>query len=117
MVFVLSLGAYGQNQPSLSVQEKAISAQISQLRKLPDGVWTQTVGKLASQIQQLPAGTGKEILIGKLGNLVSEGDAGHGWCSTSISRCRRIIPTTAPPWRSWKRKICGVKIPISRSVI
>src|SRR5216683_2695206 len=38
--------ARDQNQPSLSVQEKAISAQISQLRKLPDDVWTQTVRTL-----------------------------------------------------------------------
>ncbi len=91
MVFVLSLGAYGQNQPSLSVQEKAISAQISQLRKLPDGVWTQTVGKLASQIQQLPAGTGKEILIGKLGNLVTEGDAGHDTLQVVVSTMAQVL--------------------------
>jgi hypothetical protein len=59
--------AYGQSQPGLSVQEKAISTQIRQLRGLTDEVWTQTVGKIARQIQQLPAGEGKESLIGDFG--------------------------------------------------
>lgn len=91
IVFVLSLGADGQNKPALSAQEKAISAQISQLRKLPDDVWTETVGKLASQIQQLPASAGKEILIGNLGNLVTEGDAGHDTLQVVASTMAQVL--------------------------
>ena len=59
-IVLLFPGAYGQGQPAPSAQEKAISAQISQLRGLPDEVWTQTVGKVAKQIQQLPAGAEKD---------------------------------------------------------
>ena len=87
-VFLLSRGAYGQRGPALSAEESAISAQIGGLRSLPDEVWKETVGKLARQIQQLPAGSGKETLIGRLGNLVTEGDAGHdaveGWCAPLV---------------------------------
>lgn len=66
-----------QTGPALNDQEKAISDQMGHLRSLPDNQWTKTVGKLAKQIQQLPASPGKVILISQLGNLVTEGDAGH----------------------------------------
>jgi peroxiredoxin len=73
----IAFGAYGQNRPALNDREQAISAEIGQLRKLPDEAWTRSVAKLARQIQELPASPGKELLIGRLGDLVTEGDAGH----------------------------------------
>ena len=90
-ILALSFGAYGQSQPGLSVQEKAISAQIGQLRELPDDVWTKTVGTVARQIQQLPAGAGKETLIGHLGNLVTEGDAGHDTLQVVASTMAQVL--------------------------
>jgi peroxiredoxin len=66
-----------QTSPALNDQEKAISDRMGHLRSLPDNQWTETVGKLARQIQQLPASPSKVMLIGQLGNLVTEGDAGH----------------------------------------
>jgi peroxiredoxin len=86
-----SLGAYGQRQSALSAQEESISAQIGQLRKLPDEVWTPAVGKLARQIQQLPPGAGKEILIGNLGNLVTEGDAGRDTLQVVASTMAQVL--------------------------
>ncbi len=65
--------------------------QISQLRELPDEVWTKTVGKLARQIQQLPAGAEKEGLIGHLGNLVTEGDAGHDTLQVVASTMAQVL--------------------------
>jgi peroxiredoxin len=90
-IFVLLLGAYSQSRPALSDREKAISEQISHLRELPDEVWTQTVGKLARQIQQLPAGAAKESLIGNLGNLVTEGDAGHDTLQVVASTMAEVL--------------------------
>src|SRR5580700_10623782 len=85
------LGAYGQSQTALSAQEKAISMQISQLRGLPDEAWTLTVRKVARQIQQLPAGAGKENLIGSFGNLVTEGDAGHDTLQVVASTMAQVL--------------------------
>jgi peroxiredoxin len=90
-IFFLVLGAYAQSRPALSDREKAISAQIGQLRALPDDVWRQTVGKLARQIQELPAGAGKEMLIGNLGNLVTEGDAGHDTLQVVASTMAQVL--------------------------
>jgi peroxiredoxin len=90
-VFLLSRGAYGQRGPALSAEENAISAQIGGLRSLPDEVWKETVGKLARQIQQLPAGSGKETLIGRLGNLVTEGDAGHDTLQVVASTMAQVL--------------------------
>jgi peroxiredoxin len=90
-VFLLTYAAFGQNRPTLSPQEKVISDQIGQLRSLPDDVWAQTVAKLASQIQQLPPGQGKEVLIGSLGNLVTEGDAGHGTLQIVASTMAQVL--------------------------
>jgi peroxiredoxin len=71
-------GALAQRGPALSPEEAAISTEIRTLRSLPDDVWVQTVGKLARQIQQLPDSSPNKIaLIANLGNLVTEGDAGH----------------------------------------
>jgi peroxiredoxin len=90
-ICLLFLGAYAQSQPSLSVQEKAISTQISQLRGLPDDQWTLAVGKVARQIQQLPAGAVKEGLIGNFGNLVTEGDAGHDTLQVVASTMAQVL--------------------------
>jgi peroxiredoxin len=90
-IVLLFPGAYGQGQPAPSAQEKAISAQISQLRGLPDEVWTQTVGKVAKQIQQLPAGAEKEALIGNFGNLVTEGDAGRDTLQVVASTMAQVL--------------------------
>jgi peroxiredoxin len=90
-ICLLFPGAYGQSQPALSVQEKAISTQIRQLRGLTDEVWTQTVGKIARQIQQLPAGAEKEGLIGEFGNLVTEGDAGHDTLQVVASTMAQVL--------------------------
>jgi peroxiredoxin len=90
-IFVLVLAAFAQNRPALSPEGKAISAQISHLRELPDDVWTQTVGKVARQIQQLPAGAEKEGLIGNLGNLVTEGDAGHETLQVVASTMAQVL--------------------------
>jgi peroxiredoxin len=91
IIVLLILGAYGQSQPAASDREKAISAQISQLRGLPDEVWTQTVAKVARQIQQLPAGAEKEALIGNFGNLVTEGDAGHDTLQVVASTMAQVL--------------------------
>jgi peroxiredoxin len=66
-----------QTRPTLSDREKSISDQMRNLRSLADDQWTKTVGTLARQIHQLPASPGKAMLISQLGNLVTEGDAGH----------------------------------------
>jgi peroxiredoxin len=66
-----------QTGPPLNDREKAIAGQMRLLRSLPDDQWTESVGTLARQIQQLPANPGKHALIGSLGNLVTEGDAGQ----------------------------------------
>jgi peroxiredoxin len=57
-------------------QEQPIADRMSQLRSLPDDQWTVEVGQLARQIQALPAGAGKQRLIGSLSGLATEGDAG-----------------------------------------
>src|ERR1700693_3609101 len=90
-IFLPFLCAYGQSQPALSVQEKAIATQISQLRGLPDEAWTLTVGRVARQIQQLPAGAAKENLIGNFGNLVTEGDAGHDTLQVVASIMAQVL--------------------------
>jgi peroxiredoxin len=61
------------------------------LRSLPDDVWVQTVGKLARQIQQLPAGGERAGLIGDLGNLVTEGDAGRDTLQVVASTMAEVL--------------------------
>jgi hypothetical protein len=68
---------YAQTHPNLSDPDKAISTQIGKLRNLSDAEWTQAVGQLAREIQELAPGAGKTSLIGRFSNLVTEGDAGH----------------------------------------
>ena len=81
LVTIVSLAGvallYAQTRPALSDQEKAISAQMGKLRSLPDAEWTTSVAQIARQIQELPPGPGKSVLIGGLSNLVTEGDAGR----------------------------------------
>jgi len=67
----------GQSPPPLDDQEKNISERIGQLRSLPDEQWTKSVGELAAAIQGLRSTRGKLLLVSKLGNLVTEGDAGQ----------------------------------------
>jgi peroxiredoxin len=69
--------SYAQTEPTLSDNEKAISDQMGRLRSLPDQEWVKAVARLAVQIQQLPSEQGKQVLISKFGNLVTEGDAGQ----------------------------------------
>jgi len=90
-VLLLSLGAYGQRGPALSSEEKAISDQIGGLRSLPDDAWKEAVGKIARQIQQLPADGGKGALIGSFGNLVTEGDAGHDTLQVVASTMAQVL--------------------------
>jgi peroxiredoxin len=90
-VCLLSLGAYGQRGPALSAEEKAISDRIGGLRSLPDDAWKQAVGQIARQIQQLPAGAGKETLVDSFGNLVTEGDAGHDTLQVVASTMAQVL--------------------------
>jgi peroxiredoxin len=66
-----------QTQPVFNSQEQPIADRMGHLRALPDDEWTLEVGRLARQIQALPAGEGKRRLIGSLTGLATEGDAGH----------------------------------------
>ncbi len=70
--FALTAAAFAQ-----TAQQDPMAAQISKLRSLPDAEWVVAVGKLAREIQQLPASPRKSSLISSLGNLVTEGDAGR----------------------------------------
>ncbi|HUI77789.1 MAG TPA: TonB family protein [Bryobacteraceae bacterium] len=51
--------------------------QLNHLRSLPDEQWKDAIGKLARRIQRLEPSPAKTGLIAQLGNLVTEGDAGH----------------------------------------
>ncbi|MBZ5626817.1 MAG: TlpA family protein disulfide reductase [Acidobacteriia bacterium] len=82
---------HSQNRPALTGQEQAISARMRQLRSLPDDEWTKTVAALASDIHQLPASPGKAVLIGGLGNLVTEGDAGHDTLQVVASTMAEVL--------------------------
>jgi hypothetical protein len=77
VVFVSSALPYAQTRRDFPDQEKAISAELGKIRSLPDAEWTKAVAQIARQVQQLPQGPGKNSLIGRFGNLVTEGDAGH----------------------------------------
>jgi peroxiredoxin len=68
---------FAQTRPTLSDDEKTISAQIGKLRSLPDAEWTKVVGQLARHIHELPPSSAKIDLISRLGNLVTEGDPGQ----------------------------------------
>jgi peroxiredoxin len=83
-----------QNRPALNNQEKSISDQMQHLRGLTDDQWTITVGRLAKQIQQLPATPGKVLLIGMLGNLVTEGDAGQETLQVVTSTMVDVLKTS-----------------------
>ncbi len=83
IVAALSFAALsGQNRPVLTPAEQAISSEMRKLRSLNDADWTTSVGRLAHQVQQLPPSPGKTALIGNLGNLVTEGDAGAATLQT-----------------------------------
>ena len=84
-------GTYAQKQPALSPAERSISTQLDGLRKLPDDEWTRSVARLAAQIAQLPAGQAKTMLIGRLGNLVTEGDAGHDTLQSVASTMADVL--------------------------
>jgi peroxiredoxin len=94
ILFAALVPLNAQTKPALSPQEKAISGEISGLRALPDAEWTKTAGKLARQIQQLPASQGKVGLISQLGNLVTEGDAGHETLQTVASTMVDVLRTS-----------------------
>jgi peroxiredoxin len=83
-----------QTRPTLNDQEKAISDQMGHLRSLPDNQWTETVGQLATRIQELSASPGKVILISQLGNLVTEGDAGHDTLQVVASMMSDVLRTS-----------------------
>lgn len=68
---------YAQSRPTLTAEAKAIYDRLGQLRSLPDDEWVKSVGRLARQIQQLPAGQDRQVLVRSLGHLVTEGDAGQ----------------------------------------
>lgn len=82
---------HSQNRPVLSASEQAISDRMRQLRSLPDDQWTKTVATLAKDIQQLPASPGKVVLISGLGNLVTEGDAGHDTLQVVASSMAEVL--------------------------
>ena len=91
-VLLLALSAlYSQNRPVLTGQEKEISDRIGKLRSLPDDEWTKSVAELAKDIQALPVGSGKSMLIGGLSNLVTEGDAGHDTLQTVASTMAQVL--------------------------
>jgi peroxiredoxin len=74
---VFAAAVIGQNRPVLNEQEKAIEDEMRKLRSLPDDEWAKSVASLATRIHALPAGGGKQMLIGSLSHLVTEGDAGQ----------------------------------------
>src|SRR5258707_9470515 len=81
--FALALGlpcgehTRAQTQTKMSVQETAISDQISHLRALPDDVRARTTKQLAIDIRRLPLTKNKLNLAEALANLSTEGDFGH----------------------------------------
>jgi peroxiredoxin len=91
LVFLFALAAYPQRGPALTPEETAISTQIASLRSLPDEAWTQSVAKLARQIQQLPPTPGKAALIASLGSRVTEGDAGHDTLQVVASTMAQVL--------------------------
>jgi len=88
---------YAQTRPVPSDEEKAISARMGKLRSLPDAEWTKAVGEIARQIQQLPPNPDKDVLIGELGNLVTEGDAGHETLQTVADTMAAILRNSPNP--------------------
>jgi len=88
---LLAASAQAQNRPVLNEQEKAISDQMGHLRSLPDDEWTKSVSMLAKQVQHLPPGPGQNGLVGELGNLVTEGDAGYQTLQTVASTMADIL--------------------------
>ena|ERR1051326_5619419 len=83
-----------QNRPTLSDRERSISDQMGNLRSLADDQWTKMVGTLARQIQKLPASPAKVVLISQLGNLVTEGDAGHDTLQVVASTMSDVLRTS-----------------------
>lgn len=83
-----------QTTPVLNDREKGIASEMRGLRGLPDARWTKAVAKLAGQIQELPASPGKVALIGHLGNLVTEGDAGHATLQKVASTLADVLRAT-----------------------
>jgi len=98
-VLLTALGLLrAQTRPALNEEETAISDQMGHLRSLPDNEWKESVAKLARQIQQLSASPGRETLISRLGNLVTEGDAGHDtlqMVASTMSDVLRTSPNTS----------------------
>jgi peroxiredoxin len=91
LVLLFALAAYPQRGPALTPEESAISTQIGSLRSLPDEAWTQSVAKIARQIQQLPPTPGKAALIASLGSRVTEGDAGHDTLQVVASTMAQVL--------------------------
>jgi thiol-disulfide isomerase/thioredoxin len=85
------LPSSAQPRPALNAEEQAISAELRGLRSLPDAEWTPTVARLATEIHHLPAGPGKLVLISRLGNLVTEGDAGPDTLQTVASTMADVL--------------------------
>ena len=83
-----------QAPPDLTDQEKPIADELKQLRSLPDDEWTKAVGRVAREIQQLPADPGKITLISHLGFLVTEGDAGHDTLQVVATTMADVLRTS-----------------------
>ena len=75
-LFLLLSLAIAQTRPVLSPDEKAISDQISTLRKVPDDQRGAITRDLAQRIRKLPPTVTKVNLAGGLCNLSTEGDFG-----------------------------------------
>jgi peroxiredoxin len=82
-----------QQRPALNDREQAIASEIGHLRGLPDDQWKGEVGKLAREIQRLPQSAGKATLIGRLGDRVTEGDAGHATLQVVASTMADVLRT------------------------
>ncbi len=93
-VFLLGLAALAQNRPPLNDAEKAIESDLRKLRSLPDDEWVKSVASAAARIHALPAGPAKESLLGSLGNLCTEGDAGQQTLQLIASTMEDVLRTS-----------------------
>jgi peroxiredoxin len=94
ILFAALVSSHAQTGSGFNDREKGISAELHNLRSLPDAQWTKTVGELARQIQQLPASPGKIVLVSHLGNLVTEGDAGRDTLQAVASTMADVLRTS-----------------------
>jgi len=84
------LPGYAQ-RPVLTDAEKAISAQISSLRKTPDDQRGQLTKDLALQIRALPVSLNRLNLASGLSNLATEGDCGKETLQTVADTLAQAI--------------------------